>query len=78
MILIILVGQQKIRWRACLQKTATIHFAIFTAMRITISVTDGLLTIRLSDCAATPEEKVLNWLSHAIGNKQVNPQIPTR
>lgn len=28
-------------------------------------------------CVATPEEKVLNWLSHAIGNKQVNPQIPT-
>ena len=28
-------------------------------------------------CVATPEEHVLNWLSHAIGNPQVHPQIPT-
>ncbi len=28
-------------------------------------------------CVATPDEHVLNWLSHAIGNRQVHPQIPT-
>ncbi len=27
-------------------------------------------------CVATPDEHVLNYLSHSIGNPQVHPQIP--
>jgi RHS repeat-associated protein len=33
--------------------------------------TDGTL-----GCVATPDEHVLNYLSHSIGNPQVHPQIP--